>query len=521
VGEDRRLRRRSFLAAGAAGAAALALPVRPRLAGFGPSLGLANELKPFRAELPVPEVITSAEIELDMIEAEVPILPGRPTEMWTYGGSFPGPTIRRPAGETTTVTFNHRLPESAGELTVHLHGGHNSSADDGQPGGLTARQPRSLYCDISPELSARAQGNDLLIEPGGSRTYTFAGVEDGQPERASFQWYHDHRLDRTARNVWRGLAAMWILEDEADRALPLPAGRRDLPLMITDRSFKEDNQLQNPFGGFPHPPNDHVTGKQVLVNGAYLPRHKVGGRRHRLRVLNASSFRSYNLALSNGAPMTQIATESGLLPAPLERTEVLVGPGERVELVVDFGLFPHREVELLSVRRRGNPTELGSKAYEGPLMQFRVGRRRPDPASVPDALRPLPEWTQDIPAEVQKTWAIGIQGFRWVINGQSYDPAYVEHSPVIDTTERWQLVNDTSVAHLLHLHHTDFLSVSRNGRQPPRWERGLKETFFLDPGDMIEVAGRFSDHLGKFVVHCHMLDHEDHGLMSQFEVVAA
>ncbi len=464
-------------------------------------------------------MLTAAQIQLDMDEAEVSILPGRPTEMWTYGGTFPGPTIRRPAGETTEVTFRHRLPASAGELTVHLHGGHNASEHDGQPGGLTEAQPRSLYCDISPRLSAKQAGNDLLIGPGGERTYTYEGLEDGAPERSSFQWYHDHRLDNTARNVWRGLAGMWILDDQFDEALPLPRGRRDLPLMITDRSFRSNNQLTNPFGGFAHPPDDGVTGDLVLVNGAYLPHHRVGGRRHRLRVLNASNFRSYNLKLSNGAPMTQIATESGLMPRPVERTQVLVGPGERVELVVDFGAFPHRDVELLSVRRPGTHDGLGSGAYEGPLMQFRVGRRRPDPASVPEALRPLPDWVDDAPQQSQKTWRVEIEGLRWVINGESYDPSYVEHSPVIGTTETWTLKNATSVAHLVHLHHTDFFMRSRNGGQPRPWERCLKETFFLDGFEEVEVAGHFSDHLGKFVVHCHMLDHEDHGLMSQFEVV--
>ncbi len=467
----------------------------------------------------MPEVITSAQIELDMLEAEVDVLPGRPTEMWTYGGSFPGPTIRRPAGEPTEVTFNHRLPSSAGELTVHLHGGHNASDEDGQPGGLTRKQPRSLYCEISPGLSAKAQGNDLLIPPGGDRTYSFDLIEDGAPERAAFQWYHDHRLDNTARNIWRGLAGMWIIDDEIDRALPLPVGRRDLPLMITDRSFRADNQLTNPFGGFPHAPNDQVTGERVLVNGAHLPHHRVGGRRHRLRILNASHFRSYNLQLSNGASMTQIAGDGGLLPAPVERKRVLVGPGERVELVVDFGRFPHRDVELRSVRRGGGNSALGSRTYEGLLMQFRVGRRRPDPARVPPALRPMPDWVAEIPPTPQKTWAVGIDGFRWVINGRGYDPSFVEHSPVIDTTERWRLENNTSVAHLVHLHHTDFVAVERDGALPPRWERCLKETFFLDPFESIEVGGHFSDHLGKFVVHCHMLDHEDHGLMSQFEVI--
>jgi FtsP/CotA-like multicopper oxidase with cupredoxin domain len=522
----RRFGRRAFLTAAGAGALALALPVRPRLAGPGVlgSTSLAATPKAFKAALPIPEVLTGAQLEIEMHEAEIQILPGRPTKMWTYAGTFPGPTIRRPAAapgdDPTQVTFVHNLPTAAGELTVHLHGGHNRSDDDGQPGGLTEAQPKALYCDVSKGLSAKVSGNDLLIAPGARRTYTYDLTEDGAPERAAFQWYHDHRLERTAPNVWRGLAGMWILDDEVDAALPLPRGERDIPLLIADRDFNRHNQLTNPFTGFGHPPNDGITGSHVLVNGAYLPHHRVSARRHRLRVLNASNFRTYNLALSNGAPMTQIATESGLMPKPVERRRILIGPGERVEVIVDFGRFPNRDVELVSVRRPP-ADDRGSRAYRGPLMQFRVGPRRPDSTSVPAALRPLPDWVADAPDEPQKSWEVAIDGFRWVINGHSYDPAYVEHTPAIDTTETWRLKNRTVISHLVHLHGTDFHMVSRNGRRPPAHERCLKETFFLDPQDEIVVSGHFSDHLGKFVVHCHMLDHEDHGLMSQFEVVGA
>src|SRR5918996_4412465 len=290
--QGRRFERRALLKAAGLAAVALVLPVhlRPDGLGWPGSEALAASRSRFRRRLPIPRVLTDAQIELRMRKAKVRILPGRKTSMWTYGGTVPGPTIRRPAGEPTQVTFVHDLPPKAGELSVHLHGGHNRSEDDGQPGGLTTSHPKSLYCDISKRLTPRESGNDVLIPPGGERTYTYDLHEGGVPERAAFQWYHDHRLDHTAPNVWRGLAGMWIIDDEFDAALPLPRGDRDLPLMITDRSLDRHNQLIDPFKSEGHAPNDGVKGRYALVNGAHLPHHHVGARRYRLRVLNASHF---------------------------------------------------------------------------------------------------------------------------------------------------------------------------------------------------------------------------------------
>jgi FtsP/CotA-like multicopper oxidase with cupredoxin domain len=517
----RRLSRRALLAAGGAGALALALPARPRLlAGIGRA---AAEKLHFRRPLPIPPVLTGAQIELDIREAAVQILPGRKTRMWTYGGTFPGPTIRRPAGQPTQVSFTNRLPAKAGELTVHLHGGHTPSADDGQPGGLTSSHPRSFYCDISPNLSRAESGNDLLISHGERRTYTYPLSEDGAPERAAFQWYHDHRLDHTGRNVWRGLAGMWIIDDPLDASLGLPGAERDLPLMITDRSFTRHNQLKDPFGRFAHAPNDGVTGGRVLVNGAHLPHHDVAGARHRIRILNASNFRAYNLALSNGAPMLQIATDSGLMPTSVNRRRILIGPGERVEVLIDFGEMVGRHVRLLSASRDGH-RKLGSKPYVGPLMEFRVGPRAEDTSSVPGALRPLPDWVASAPPTPSRRWELTIgKGISpaWLINGKTFDPGRVDARPVLGSTETWEFHNRTAVAHLMHIHHTDWYMQSRNGKSPPPWEACLKETFFLDPGDRIVVSGHFSDFAGKYVIHCHMIDHEDHGLMTQFETVPA
>ena len=407
-------------------------------------------------------------------------------------------------------------------MTVHLHGGHNRPQFDGYPGGLTKSQPVSYYCQIPRGLSPRQSGNEFLIEPGARKTYVYDLMEGGHPERAAFQWYHDHRLDRTARHSWKGLAGMWIVDDAFDESLPLPRGDRDLPLMIADRSFDRHNQLIDPFTA-KRPPADGILGETVLVNGAYMPHHRVSPCRYRLRLLNISSFRSYNVQLSNGAPMIQIATESGLMPKPVRRHEIMLGPAERVEVIVDFAGMAGGTVELRSGKRHPGRNPEGAHTYGGALMQFRVGsERRRDHTCVPRRLRPLPEWTHRAARKPDHRWEITIGGLfktTWRINGRTFNPDFVETKPRLGSVQTWELVNKTRVAHVMHLHHTDWYLLERNGKPPPPWEDCLKETFFLYPNERILLAGRFSDYTGKFVVHCHMLDHEDHGLMSQFQVV--
>jgi FtsP/CotA-like multicopper oxidase with cupredoxin domain len=466
-------------------------------------------------------VLTDAQIEIEMRQVKVAALDGRKTKMWTYGGVFPGPTIRRPSGQLTEVTFVHRLPKQAGELTVHLHGGHNRSSEDGQPGGLTKRQPRAFFCPISPDLKAADSGNDLLIAPGKRRTYEYDLIEDGQPERAAFQWYHDHRFERTAENVWHGLAGMMILDDAFEAALPLPTGDRDIPLMIVDRTFDKHNQLTNPFSDLAHAPNDGIAGRISLVNGVHMPYHEVDAARYRVRILNAAQFSLYNLELSNGDGLMQIGSDSGLMPKPVRRRQALIGPAERVELILDFSKLAGKRVVLQSARHKGSDG-VSSKTHVGPLMEFRVGQPVDDTTRVPDELRPLPAWAKEAKADPDRKWEITIgSGLipSWLLNGKTFDPSRVDAKPRLGTTETWELHNRTKVAHLMHMHGTDWYMLSRNGKKPPAYEDCLKETFLLEPNDRIRVAGHFTDFTGKFVIHCHMLDHEDHGLMSQYAVV--
>lgn len=508
----------------------------PRMRGELVVEGGAGPVTPepvsFDQPLVVPDRVRGARVTLAMRQARVRMLPTGPrTRMWTYGGSYPGPTIVRPGGRETSVRFVHRLPRKAGAMTVHLHGDHHASEHDGQP-------------------------TTQLVRPGQSRTYEYPLTYGGLPEPSSFFFYHDHRMDRTARNNWRGLQGMFVVEDEDERRLRLrlPSGRRDVPLMVSDRSFRADNSLTNPFAGgirmVGHdgamawvgpkaPPDDATVGTHVLVNGRYAPYLPVSATRYRLRLLNASHFSAYSFGFSDGRPLVQVGTGNGLLPRPVVRDRVLLGPAQRADVVVDFHGATGRNLVLDSV-----PAPLGESgddARQAVVMQFRVGAEERDTSRVPAQL-PSPDLVR-APARVSKRWTFDLGGAHpdaghggghgaghggggnrprgtfWSVNGHAFDPTRVDHRPRLGTTERWRLRNTSDMTHYVHIHAEQWRTVRRNGKPPPPWERGLEDTWRLEPGEVVDVAARFEDYTGPFMIHCHMLDHEDHGMMARFDVV--
>lgn len=474
----------------------------------------ADPGQPFLMPLRMPPILTGDHVKLVAREALVQVRPGMPTRMWTFNGSFPGPILRRPSGRPVKVTVQHRLPAAVGSLTIHHHGSHSLASEDGQP-------------------------ERNVIPPGGERTYTYGLREDGHPERAAFQWYHDHSHHRTTRNIWHGLAGMFILDDAVDSALPLPKGQFDVPLMLTERTFDGSNQLTDDFvvygddvspgAGPGYAPDDDLFGSRFLVNGVERPYFDVQPRMYRFRFLNTSPFRPYNLKLSDGGAMTQIATESGLIPKPLLRKEILFGPGERVEVVIDFRGREGRSLALTTApltASSGSPLPATGPGV-GDLMQFRVAKHAVrDTAKVPATLRALPAWVRQASQTPHRVWAFGVgvdaQGrTAWTINGRVFDHMRVDAKPELGSVETWMLVNTTpkATSHYIHIHDIDWKVLSRNGAAPPVGEDALKETFRLDPGEVVVIAGKFTDHLDRFMLHCHMLQHEDHGMMTTFEVV--
>ena len=497
------LTRREALAA--AGGVAAAVTVAPYLRAIPAPAQTAAFSLPLRR---IPEV-TKAKITMPIVARDVALVRGERTLMWTFGGSFPGPTIRRPAGATTRVTFRHRIPQ-AGTLTIHNHGHHSAAVHDGQP---------------------MAE----LIEPGGSREYVYKHVEEGEPLRGGMRWYHDHSHGRTNRNSWMGLLGLFIVEGQGEKKLKLPRGQWELLMVLTSRTLDENNQLVDPFTAAPDPGADGVgSGELLLVNGIPRPYMFVDPTVYRLRILNAASFNPYNLGFAEGGPkITQIGNESGLFPAPAARDRILMGPAERCDILVDFsGLAGQRVILNSAPQQSGAP--LGSlfapaAAPEEDVMQFIVRSRRrkktPAPRKPPAKLLELPKWVGSLSTQPDRTFAFGqaSEGGRtvWTINGAPSDPARVDPRPELGSTETWQLVNSSQQSHYIHIHDVDWKVISRNGGTPAADEDVLKETFRLDPGETLTVGAKFTDHTGRYLIHCHMLSHEDHAMMTTFEVMPA
>ncbi|MFB7476921.1 multicopper oxidase family protein [Kitasatospora sp. NPDC056184] len=528
------MNRRRFLGAGAAvlGAGALGaftVPAAARLLAEGrPGRLLSSDVplpEPFQVPLPVPAVLapvrsdaTADYYELTQKVARLEILPGLRTEAWTYGGSYPGPTLSVRSGRRTVVTHRNELPVPT---VVHLHGGHTPADSDGYPVDLVL--PVGSSAD---HLAGHAAGHPMAGMAGmaaadpartvtGTREYAYPGHQ-----RAATLWYHDHRMGFTGPAVWRGLSGFHLVHDDEEDALPLPRGERDLPLMLADRAFAEDGSLAYPatdpelaVPGVTDAYMNGVLGDVVLVNGAPWPRAAVDRARYRLRLLNASNARLYRLELdpqpSGGDALVQIGGDGGLLEAPVAHDAVEIAPAERFDLVVDFSRYPAGTAVRLMNRFGDGRTE--------EVMLFEVGSRPVrDDSAVPERLCTLERLD---PEDAAATRVFGFRRSRdgdWTINNRLYQPGRSLASPALGSTEIWRFFSD--VHHPVHVHLNAFQVLSRNGGDPGPYDAGWKDTVDLRPAEAVEVLVRFTDHPGAYMLHCHNLEHEDMAMMADFVV---
>jgi spore coat protein A len=486
------MKRRAVLGAGAAGLVAAGLGwsiLEPERTGR-----LVRSRAPlppkFAARLVIPPVLAGDEIV--QRAADLHILPGLTTRAWTYNGSFPGPTVVTRSGRQAAVTHRNRLPEP---VVVHLHGGHTPAGSDGYPidlimpeGGVAGEHHHDMG----------AMTRDVSV---GSRTYTYP-----MGQRAATLWYHDHRMGFTGPNVYRGLAGFHLVRDDEEDALPLPRGERELPLMLTDRAFEADGSFRYPAGDKAY--MSGVLGDVVLVNGLPWPVHEVDPARYRLRLLNASNARRYRLALDpqppGGGAFAQIGSDGGLLERPRRHDTLRIAPAERFDVVVDFSRYkPGSHVRLVDLDG-------------GDVMRFDVtGSGRGDDSAVPDRLSAgaaaLPE-----PVRTRTFRFREARDGTWRINDLEYRPGRALARPRLGDVERWRFVTDFH--HPIHLHLNHFQVLSRNEQEPGAYDGGWKDTVDLRAAEALEVAVRFTDYAGTFMLHCHNLEHEDMAMMADFVV---
>jgi len=516
--------RRSLLKAGLTGAFGLALPVA-RLAGpisrmIEAGAVSSPDVARFEVPLPVPQAIEPSSREADtdyytitQREARVEILPGYQTTIWGYEGSFPGPTIEARSGRKVVVQMRNELPVPT---VTHLHGGVTPPESDGYPLDLTLPLGFDLG-KLEPHVAhATRVRADRCIE--GARTHVYPNQQ-----RAAMLWYHDHRSDFTGPQVYKGLAGLYIIRDEIEDELELPSGEREVPLMIADRIFDEDGGLYYPsvddslLGQPGVLPNfaDGVKGDVILVNGAPWPRLEVVGGLYRLRFLNASNARIYELALDpppeTGSSFVQIGSDGGLLERPLGHDRLRMSPAERFDVLVDFGAYqPGTEVTLRNLRGTGRTAE---------VMRFAVMRRASEDFSPPARLAP-PEENAPRPEEAVRTRDFQFTGHLFggvsTINLRPFDPDRIDARPKLGATEIWNLRADPE--HPVHIHLAHFRVLSRDGGPPSPYDAGWKDTVLV-PGGNVRVLLRFDGYRGRYVFHCHNLEHEDMMMMANFEVV--
>jgi FtsP/CotA-like multicopper oxidase with cupredoxin domain len=502
-----------------------------------PAGSLQNALSP--QTTPGARFVPDVEMVLTAAPNEVAVLPGEPTRVWRYSGrllkgpadtleilsnSYLGPVIRLRRGQKVRVRFVNQLEEDS---IVHWHG-----------------------LDV-PE---RADGHPRLAI-GHSKEYVY---EFEVTNRAGTYWYHPHPHMRTGAQVYQGLAGLLLVRDDEEDALALPSGGAELLCVLQDREFDTRNQLVYRGGGMMGmmAMTSGFLGDRVLVNGHPQPTTEVDAAWHRLRLLNGSNARIYKLAWNRDVQMTVIGGDGGLLEKPLHQQAVTLAPGQRADLLVDLtGFAEGTEMHLESLAfaeadagmggmmgMMGGPMRSpmrgmmrgGSSVPNGaPLrvMTLRTRARKGPAFRVPERLSSFDTtWTQFAAAKNRRV-ELSFQRMEWLLGGRTFAMSDVASEETVDagSTHIWEFINLTNpmgmqTAHSMHIHGRQFRVVDRTGGSATNTLRaglvdaGWMDTVLVLPGETVRVQVTFTRHPGLYLYHCHILEHEDMGMMRNFRV---
>jgi FtsP/CotA-like multicopper oxidase with cupredoxin domain len=441
--------------------------------------------------------------------------------VWGFNGVVPGPTFLAYYDQPILVRFRNNLPVDhtgfgINETTVHLHNGHTASESDGFAADYYGP---GLWKDHHyPNVLA---GYDQYPPKGDSR------------EAMHTLWYHDHRHSFTAPNTYRGLAGMYWLFDDKDSgneydsrpgALRLPSGYGvyDIPLVLSDKLFCPDGTLYsaNP-GGVP-------VGDKFCVNGAIQPYFQVKRRKYRFRMVNTGPTRIWTLALSDGRAFKVIATDGNLLEHPIDVTSLTINVSERYDFIIDFSNLATGSKLYLSnnqaqfVGNAAEPEPIPGLPIGNVVMRFDVvgNPPAPDASQVPATLCQYPPVNL---AEIVRTreWNFDLVSGQFQINGLIFDPDRSDADIKTGVTEKWVLRNMLPLAawvHPVHIHFEEFRVLTRNGAPPPPLESGRKDVLIMPGNSTAELFIRFRDFRGKYMIHCHNMNHEDNFMLVRWTI---
>lgn len=485
--------------------------------------------------------VPDVELSLTAAPGEVQILSGRPTEVWRFTGSvvkgpasslqvipgsYLGPTLRLRRGQKVRIRFLNRLPDPS---IVHWHG---------------------------LDVPAEADGHPRLAVAGGAEYIYEFEVNN----RAGTYWYHPHPHMQTGPQVYSGLAGLLIVSDDEESALALPSGAQELLCVLQDRRFDANNQLI--YSTTMMDMETGFLGDRVLVNGLPRPEWSLATRAYRVRVLNGSNARIYKLGWSDGSSMTVLGTDGGLLERPQSQPFVTLAPGQRADLWLD-----------LSQRALGSTLELRSEAFALPdagldmggrgmgmgmmgrgvgagrgaamagnaplalgamvsLAAITVARRESSTARLPERLSTIARPTAPTAGTPVRQVPLTFQMMEWRLGGRAFemDAVAADETVKAGSTHLWEFVNGggpmgMQMAHPIHLHGRQFRVVSRTGGSATNTLRaglvdgGLTDTVLVLPNETVRIQVTFTTHPGLYLYHCHILEHEDMGMMRNFRVI--
>jgi spore coat protein A len=505
--------------------------------------------------LPIPPKLAPEETRNDKISYRIRMLEFHhqlhsqlpPTRLWGYEGQYPGPIIEAHRGKPITIEWENHLPaQHLFKVDPHVHGA--------MPPAPAVRTVPHLHGSRT-----RSESDGLpekWFTPGQSARYLYPNNQ-----KAATMWYHDHAIGITRLNVYAGLTGFFFLRDDAEQRIGLPAGDYEIPLLLQDRTLDDQGQLvYSPTieNGTKLPPGvwgPEFFGDLPVVNGAIYPYLEVEPRCYRLRVLNGSNSRFFHLFLNLAKRPTdipslvtlqQIGTDGGFLPKPATLNKLLLGPAERADMIVDFSSFAGKSITLSNDAPSPFPGWDMMNAHHAPLyelMQFRVSlplRGKNKAFSIPTAMpfQKLDESASIVTRDFVllermdgKGQSLGVR-----INDKGYDDPVTEF-PKLGSTEKWRFINTTDDAHPMHLHLVQFQILQRQGfdpvalskgkvlpigipRPPQPNEAGWKDTAVVSPNEVLTILVRFEGYTGRYVFHCHMLEHEDNDMMRPYEVIA-